>query len=299
LIDALFERGYTVVPAFFSSEELAVVRSDFEALRAGDEDVEGELTSELEFEDVRMRPIRDRLGALLQAVSDRRTGRRVLLPFTIGNYIRSTKVKYGFHCDYGGLSPSPDSFKVWIPIVKPDPAKDGMTFVRMDKFRIREPEVARKLAGRGAAAIQNGRELVLVGRTVERSELKASIDDLCETPETRPGDVVLFRAQDTFHRSQERTEGEARSERVAWAFPIRMASEVIGRRELFRQSEKKREFLGRRIPSLVLACSWYHRRDEITYEELQEFERHVREEKVGALTLFRAAYLVEPLHWRA
>jgi len=298
-IRALFEHGYVVVRAFFSDDDLAVVRGDFEAVRRASPASGAELSSELRFDDPRVRRVRDRLDALAQAVASSR-GQRALLPFTIGNYIQASEVSYGLHCDYGILSPSANAFKLWIPLVKPDPMLDGMTFVPMNKLREREPALARKIAGRGAAAIKNDTEVVLVGASIERSTLGASIRDLCETPEVRVGDVVVFRAQDTFHRSQEPDPASAgaRRERVAWAFPIRMAGEVIHRRELFR-GKAKREFLGRSSVATVLACSWQHRRESITYEELGAFEEQIRARRPGALALYYGAYAVEPLLWRS
>lgn len=299
MIDELLERGFAVIPGFFTADELAVVRDDFTALaQAAGEQKGQELISRLHFDDPRMRHLRTRIGSLVESVTAGSPGQRGLLPMTIGNYIRSREVKYGFHCDFGILGPSRGAFKLWIPLVKPDRTRDGMTFVRMDRFREREPDIARRFAGRGAAAIKEGGEVVVIGRSVETFRLSQPIDDLCETPEVGVGDVVVFRAQDTFHRSQpdEPGGGAARPERVAWAFPVRIAGDVIERRDAF-ESRKKREFLGKRNAARALACFWYHRRDRITAEELDRFERQLHARRLLPLALLAAAYAAEPLVW--
>jgi hypothetical protein len=299
VVDDLFERGFAVVPGFFTADELAVVRDDFTALaRAGEEQKGQELVSQLHFDDRQMRPLRARISSLVESVTARSPGDRGLLPMAIGNYIRSREVKYGFHCDYGLLGPSRGAFKLWIPLVKPDRERDGMTFVRMDRFREREPYIARRIAGRGAAGIRDTGEVVVIGRSVEVFRLSQPIDDLCETPEVGVGDLVVFRAQDTFHRSQLDSPGAdpGRPERIAWAFPVRIAGDAIEWNQAF-ESRKKREFVGKRRAAEVLACFLYHRRKRITAEELDRFERQLHARRLVPRALLAAALAAEPLVW--
>jgi hypothetical protein len=293
LLRPLFERGYTVVPSYFSAQELEVVREDFESIERREPGVE--LESTLSFEHENLSSVLARLMALLDAVTGLRSTSRALLPATIGHYISSREVHYEFHCDFGILSPTRDSFKVWIPLIKPDPRRSGMTFVRMDRFREREPEIARLIRDRGGSAIKAGGEVVIIGATTEKRQLSRPIDDLCESPEVALGDVVLFRAQDTFHRSQVRSDDEP--ERVAWAFPVRIRTEVIHRSDVF-ENEKKREFLGGAKAATALACSWYHRRSEFTHEELDAFERELGAKRWVPRALVWSASLVEPFLWK-
>ena len=289
--DELAQRGFAVVRNCFDPGDLAVVRADCDALRRAGAGSGEELVSGLTFEDPRMARLRARVLELVAQA----TAERALLPVNVGNYISSREVRYGFHCDYGILGPSPGGFKVWVPLVKPDAAEAGMTFVRKDLFRAREPDIAARVGDRGAAGIKDSGEVVVIGATVDRRQLARPIDDLCETPSVAVGDAVLFRPQDTFHRSQVAAAPEG-PERLAWAFPVRIADEPIRRADVF-LGRKKREFIGRERAAMALACFWYHRRDHITVEELDRFERQLAGRRLVPRALYAAAWAVEPRVW--
>jgi hypothetical protein len=291
----LVEQGFVVIPSFFTEEELAPVRADYES-RVHRKHVDGELFSTTPFEAAQMRGLRQRFEGLLQAVRQHSHIKADLLPPSLGGYITSRKVKYGLHVDFGAdfwSQGTENCIKVWIPLTKPSRSHLGVTFARMDKFKARDPEVHSRFVGRGAVMVDEQEVAIYHGAKELKLPLHRPISEILETPEIGVGDLALFRS-DTIHGSQRREPADANGERVAWAFPIKWSEKVIERADLYCNGVKRRHMTRMGMAS-QLASFWYYRSPKISYAQYSNFEARVLKKQLIPAALFGAAYLIEPI----
>lgn len=185
-----------------------------------------------------------------------------------------------------------------MPIVKADPRAAGVTFIRRDWLKQREPALWEKLLDHGAVHASLEKNEVAMLFTAQKVELaypKTPLGELLETPEVKEGDIILFRS-DTVHASQVRQPSleEGRPERVAWTFAVKWSRQPLRRKDLY-TNPLKRGFMGRIFTSAMLAAFWQHRSDEITYGDFNRFEARLRAKEWRPLALLGAAYLADPI----
>jgi hypothetical protein len=290
--------GFTVVRSYFTDDELKAARTDFEKLKKKALYKPGELSSKVSWDAPEFAHLRARVLELIEALRQHTRSRADLFTPTVGTYLRSSRVGYGLHVDTGPEFQSQGTdncMKFWIPLVKSDPNAGGVTFVRMDKFREREPKVAEKISGRGAIDITEREVEMVFGPSPERLPLQHSVSEILETPEVRVGDVLLFRS-DTIHGTQELSEKHKKpdTERVAWSFAIKWSEKPMYRQNMY-VSPHYRGFMGRLGTAAQLACFWSNGKDEISFGDYAAFEKRLRSFQLGPLAWLGAALVLEPM----
>lgn len=192
-------RGFTVVPGFLSADEVSELIQDFNSARESDnqnyritfvaEDIKDKLIS--------------KITPWMTRITDG-TGLVVDIVIPCANYMDTAYVDFGWHQDhesYYSLQQHYNYLNFYIPIIKPDSKKTGMSLVPFDLI---PEEYASKLIGSGATGFDptGNSTRVVNDDTGEEFYMPLNIVDLAVSPELMPGDLLIMRG-DVIHRTQD------------------------------------------------------------------------------------------------
>ena len=192
-----------------------------------------------------------------------------------GMYFPTSRTELYWHIDTLSYFVRQDHYHLinfWIPIIKPDAKRSGLSLIPMDRLAAGAPAVHEMMLGRGAARFLDDRVISeRDGRVVETMS-PLGPDALAESPEMRPGDAIIVRG-DVFHKTQ-----DVETNRVAISIRAYNNDQILDRDALLTMSQCKYErMLQERKAFLPLLTSfWQLRKRQITQ---REHEQRVREGK--------------------
>jgi hypothetical protein len=267
-------RGFVTLRSFFSSDEIDELRRAYHAHRA---------TESLGMSNNRARGtsfassdaiarIRAKVSAALGTIRAE-TGMCVDYVEDEGTFFATEQTGHlGWHTDHK-IAYVHQSFRdhlsLWIPITKPVRNKSGLALVPMDRLREHAPEVYACVHGKGAASYRDG--IVRYEDDGRRRAVRCPInlDDIAETPDTVPGDLVVRRG-DVLHRTQ-----DTETDRIAVALSAHCVHQIIDVRTLLTGSAHKHQVMikERTHFSRLLACFLLHRKRRISVAEARQAHR--------------------------
>ena len=188
------------------------------------------------------------------------------------SYFSTTKTELYWHLDTISYFLRQDHYhnlNFWIPIIKPDRTRSGLSIIPMDRLQDKAPDVHAMIFGRGAARFLDDRIICeRDGRVVELRS-PCSPDSLAETPHLGPGDALVVRS-DLFHRTQ-----DLETDRVALSIRAYNSTQVLDRNELLTMSQCKYErmLLEKRLFMTLLMSFKRLGKDRITQREYEDCQR--------------------------
>lgn len=226
-------RGFVVVPAFLSPDELRTLQEDY-AFKGGAEAREKYGLSLINIDMPIIGTFRDRLAGIADTAR-RETGIGADQP-GFGSYVEVEKgVSYDWqdwHQDaltyYLGQN-NYHYLNVYIPILKPVRERSNMNIVPYDVLsRHVGGDLLTRLTGGGArrARVQDGQTIILDDQYGGHDVLPFDIGADCFTPLLAAGDLLLMRG-DLFHRTQ-----DVSTNRVAVSFRMAGSDRQVSRRFL-------------------------------------------------------------------
>ncbi|HEY4181387.1 MAG TPA: hypothetical protein VGM90_31290 [Kofleriaceae bacterium] len=275
-------RGFVVVRGFFTPEDCAVLRTDFEqgapptayphgfkllgrsALAHANPKIEAMLAD-----------IRASTAFVVDTVNF----------LTLSHYITTSLVErtsyfhQDFDLDYKLTRDHIDYLNFWVPVAKPDPAKSNVVVIPFDTLRARSQEAYDALVGSGGhRLIRNASWTDVFGNyggildERERTRelvLDFSIDDLAETPLLAQGDLLIMRG-DLIHRTQ-----DASTPRVAASMRATASTKKIAKERVDVPDPASTDPAAK-MYAMIQRCFMALGRDEVTVGELVAFARGSR-----------------------
>jgi hypothetical protein len=125
-----------------------------------------------------------------------------------GSYINTHLINFDWHQDHESYYIWQDSYNAvnfWIPIIKPEINKSGLSIIPHDALLDRCPEIFNTIIkGKGAKTLKQmgSKTLIMDEETGDQIILDFDINQLAITPDLGPGDLFLLR-QDIIHKTQD------------------------------------------------------------------------------------------------
>jgi Phytanoyl-CoA dioxygenase (PhyH) len=195
-------KGYLVIKAFFSPDDIQALLSDFHQMRmAANTNIKVVVVG-----DAAAARVKERSIDVVSEVA-RHTGIQVHTDAVhLGCYFASEMVSLKLHQDHEShyaVQNLYDYLNFFVPIQKPDKAKGNLRVIPWDRLKARSPELFHKLVRRGGTAYETlaGKTLVVADGGLV-AELPYDIEELCVTPELEAGDLLLLRG-DVVHGTQD------------------------------------------------------------------------------------------------
>ena len=226
-------QGYIVIPKFLNNKELEFFRKDYVNSKPNT------YTADLTLFDVSNSGIRvldKKINLVLTAIcSQTNLDVDLMIPqaryFDNQQYYNET-TRPGFHTDHQifyFLQQFYNYLNFWIPIIKPDINKSGITIIPFDKLAELMPSHVEKIINSGATRyITDGNTTKFINDgTGEETILPRNINEIAVSPELSAGDVLLMRG-DLIHMGQ-----DTDTDRVAVSLRCTQSSAPINKNKLF------------------------------------------------------------------
>lgn len=183
--------------------------------------------------------VKDKINNLLTEIA-KATNLTVNFVFPRSTYFDNEYVQFGWHQDHDTQYMWQDSYNFlncWIPLIKPDTNKSGLTVVPYDKILpLISDKAKERLIGHSAKIFFNKD-----GQTVMRDDsvgdsmlLEANIEHFEETPAMTAGDLLLLRG-DLIHKTQDTT-----TSRVSVSIRSCNADHLLSKEVFYTQCPKKK-----------------------------------------------------------
>ena len=219
IASSLEERGFCVIPEFLSRDEIDFLVAEFDASpdyspptktkhaaqHLGDKPVAGQtgaLRSTAMGRKETFQGIRPRMEEFAQGI----TGAKAALYQIL--YLQTPVVDLSWHQDHDHFfltEYNRTHLNCWIPLVKPSPTEAGLRVIPWDRLREKSPRVFNLCRRSGASrlySLRDGGTLYISDWSgVHWHEENLEIEDVMETPEVGPGDLLLVRVN-TIHATQ-------------------------------------------------------------------------------------------------
>ena len=185
---SLDERGFCVVPEFLSRDEIDFLLADFEASSA-DDDANYRDGRKEGYEKVRPR---------IEAFAQGSTGAKAALYQM--QYFRTPGVSHPFHQDHDQFfltEYNRTNLNSWIPLVKPSRTELGIHVIPFDRLAEKSPRLFNLCRRSGASRLLSlrggGTFYISDWSGVTWIEESLEVEEVMETPEVGPGDMLLMR----------------------------------------------------------------------------------------------------------
>ena len=249
--------GFTVIRGFFSAEDVAHVREEYEsAISAsqanGNYDVQlGSFRLNQHFE--------QRLDLVSQQVF---TDAGIQADVTAGSLFFSTKkgVNFPWHQDHESYFLFQEHYNYlnfYIPFIKEKADASNICLIPFDRLRTEAPDHIEKIIGGGAKRFRADGDLttVLDDEYDTTYSMPVNLDRIAVVPELDVGDLLLFRG-DMIHRTQ-----DSRSNRVAISFRKVNSQSIINRHRLSSGGKTKREMMKKGGDIYNVAIEYFETQD--------------------------------------
>ena len=216
---SLEARGFCVIPEFLSREEIAFLVEEFDACpdyayaprtkhaarHLGEQPVAGQ-TGALRSNAMGRKETFQRTRPRMEAFAQGITGAKAALYQIL--YLQTPVTELSWHQDHDHFfltEYNRTHLNYWIPLVKPSRTEAGLRVIPWDRLREKSPRVFNLCRRSGASSLHSLRD----GGTLYISDWSGvhwvaenlEIEELMETPEVGPGDLLLL-CLNTIHATQ-------------------------------------------------------------------------------------------------
>jgi len=213
------------------------------------------------------------------------------------SYFETDKVNIDWHIDqhvYYLHQNMYDYINFWMPIVKPNPAKSGLSLIPMDILAAKAPHVYQAILGRGAAVLRRdgGKHFIEYEKDGKKEKIDSSVafDEMAVAPSLNAGDLLIVRG-DVFHSTQDNE-----TARIALSIrAINSKGQMTLKNLLTMSGQKYRRLLLERVTyANVLAAFLRFRNQKITVGQFETFRDEYDQKKPVSYFIGRASYLLFP-----
>ena len=216
---SLEERAFCVIPEFLSREEIDFLVAEFDASpdyspptktkhaarHLGDKPVAGQ-TGALRANATGRKETFQRIGPRIEAFAQGVTGAKAALYQIL--YTQTPATDLSCHQDHATFfltEYNRTHLISWIPLVKPSRTEAGLHVIPWDRLREKSPRVFNLCRRSGASQLHSLRDggtlYVSDWSGVHWHEEDLEVEDVMETPEVGPGDLLLL-SHNTIHATQ-------------------------------------------------------------------------------------------------
>jgi hypothetical protein len=194
--------GYVYIPNFLSPSELKLLKSEYKHSKV----VENKNYA-LVHSEIAKKILGKKVKAIIDAVTEQTFLKIDHLASTI-NYTDTKHINFDWHQDHESFyvfQQSINHLNFYIPVVKPDPTKSGMSLVPMDKIlEFVVGKQAERVVNYGATRfkVHSTYTHVIDEETGKDFNIPVNIDTIAVTPELHEGDLLLLRG-DVIHKTQD------------------------------------------------------------------------------------------------
>ena len=243
-------QGYVVIPGFLNNKELEFFRKDYVNSKRN-EYLVGYVLYDASSNAIQI--IEKKVNSVLTLISEQ-TNLNVDLMVPAARYFDNQQyyneiTRPEFHTDHQifyFLQQFYNYLNFWIPIIKPDINKSGITIIPFDKLAELMPSHVEKIINSGATRyITDGNTTKFINDgTGEETILPRNINEIAVSPELSAGDVLLMRG-DLIHMGQ-----DTDTDRVAVSLRCTQSSAPINKNKLFVGGPLKQKTI-KNVPKLV------------------------------------------------
>ena len=219
IASSLEERGFCVVPEFLSREEIDFLVADFEAspdysyptktkhaARHPGDKPDAAQTGVLRANATGRREAFQRIGPRMEEFAQGVTGAKAVLYAILYTQTPATDLRcHQDHVTFWLTEYDRTHLISWIPLVKPSRSEAGLHVIPWDRLREKSPRLFNLCRRSGASNLHSLRDggtlYVSDWSGVHWHEENLEVKEVMETPEMRPGDLLLL-SHNTIHATQ-------------------------------------------------------------------------------------------------
>jgi hypothetical protein len=219
IASSLEERGFCVIPEFLSREEIDFLVAEFDASpdyspptktkhaaqHLGDRPVAGQ-TGALRANAMGRKETFQRIRPRMEALAAGITGAKAALYQIL--YLQTPVISLPFHQDHDHFfltEYNRTHLNYWIPLVKPSRTEAGLRLIPWDRLGEKSPRLFNLCRRSGASRLYSLRDAGTLYLSdwsgVHYHEENLEIEEVMETPEVGPGDLLLLRLN-SIHATQ-------------------------------------------------------------------------------------------------
>lgn len=233
--DDLNTIGYIVVPNFLSARELNMFRQEFARTPSAPN-----MNYSLKHSAIAKQLIGKKVMDTAKEVS-LQTNLKIDMLMEIVNYTSTEHLQFGWHQDHESqyvFQQSLNHLNFFIPIIKPDSTKSGLSLVSLSELQKHIGNEASNFIGTGAKKFycHDNATTVVDDESGKVFDIPVNLDSICETPNLSPGDLLLVRG-DIIHKTQ-----DVLTNRVAISVRA-IENSVINKSRLFSGCDEKMKYI--------------------------------------------------------
>ncbi|MCM2372687.1 phytanoyl-CoA dioxygenase family protein [Aporhodopirellula aestuarii] len=208
-------RGFLLIRSFLDQEEIEMLHQDFEAAALevnSNYSVRRISPAAMDRLEEKFRHVNEQVAACssvrVDCLNDGVYFSTVSEKVTLSSSGKGAQQAFPWHQDhenYWMWHDVKNYLNFYMPVVKPVLEKSNLTVVPLDRLKERAPEIHDRLLGRGATRVLRSGKRWIVKDDDQGGKVGTLDFDLAEieeTPQLRPGDLLLLRG-DIIHRTQD------------------------------------------------------------------------------------------------
>lgn len=229
--------GYVYIPNFLSATELKLLQLEYSKSKIADNKNYALVRSTIAH-----KLLHDKVHAIINDVNIE-TSIRANFVMSIVNYTDTSHLNFTWHQDHESkftFQQCYDHLNFYIPIIKPDVKKSGLSVVSFEKLKeCVSSDLFDKIVNGGATRghIVGSTTKIINDETDEEFFLPVNLNDIAESPELNEGDLLLVRG-DVLHQTQ-----DADTRRVAMSIRAINGDGVIKKSILLSGSDTKKTYI--------------------------------------------------------
>jgi hypothetical protein len=263
LANDLMTRGFSVIPAFLDAAAIAGFADDFD----GGSQLDNQMYTLGVASPERIDALKPAITRLLETL---RRDSEIDVNFIGGGAFFATRngINFGWHQDHESYfmgQTHRNYLNLYIPVIKPDPARSNLSVIPIDHFRAREPALWSKLEWGGATSAVYREDKTHISddcRGGLHGSLDFNIQEMAETPQLAAGDALLLRG-DMFHRTQ-----DAETHRVALSIRMLNDTHEVTRAHFNQTCQTKNAFMARNRNIYDRIRNVFETHESLTYRQL-------------------------------
>jgi len=234
--------GYVYIPNFLSATELKLLNSEYQ---------HSETTENKSYSLVHSKLAKKILGSKIKAVMDavnEQTSLHVDYITPTVNYMDTENLFFDWHQDhesYYVYQQSKNHLNFYMPVVKPDPTKSGVSLIPMDRLLeyLTAPQPDRIIdSGAKRFVLHTNYTEVIDDEHGKGFKIPVNLNRIAVSPELNAGDLLLIRG-DVIHKTQ-----DSETHRVAISVRVTDGTAPVSLKRLKTGCEEKTKYIKRNQP---------------------------------------------------
>jgi ectoine hydroxylase-related dioxygenase (phytanoyl-CoA dioxygenase family) len=231
--------GFLVIPNFLNVNEINLLIRLIDSRKSNDSRYQNKNYKTF---GITSRYVQQKINQLIQQIQSTTDIQANIMAPGCGVF-DNTLIKFPWHQDHEPYYMFQDlynSLNFWIPIIKPDSTKSGLSLIPFNKLLPQiSDSVSDRILGKGATRfVPTGNTTLMNDDESGQSDvLPVNIESFMESPELFPGDLLILRG-DTIHRTQDNL-----TYRVSIGARAYNKNTVINKEQFLKRCDKKQDMI--------------------------------------------------------